>query len=46
MPYKRIGRKVYSKSIGRWRLKQTAKNVNNAKAALRLLNSLENKKWR
>ena len=44
MPYKRIGMKIYSKSTGKWRLKQTAKTINNAKATIRLLNMLEAKK--
>lgn len=41
MPYRVIGDKIYSKSSGRWRLKQTAKNAANAKAALRLLYGIE-----
>lgn len=41
MPYKRIGRKVFKKEQGRWKLKQTAKNVENAKSTLRLLRGIE-----
>jgi hypothetical protein len=41
MPYKLIGKTIYSKSTGKWRKKQTAKSVKNAKAALRLLYGLE-----
>lgn len=44
MPYKRIGSNIYHKKDGKWVIKQQCKNVNNAKAALRLLESLENKK--
>ncbi len=43
MPYKIIKNKVYTKSTGRWKLKQTCKSVGNAKKAIRLLRGLENK---
>ena len=41
MPYKRIGRTIYTKATGRWKKKQTAKNIPNAKKALKLLEGLE-----
>lgn len=41
MPYKRIGNKVYHKKGGKWKVKQTCKNKENAEAALRLLRGLE-----
>jgi len=41
MPYKRIGRVIYHKKGGRWRVKQVCRTVENAKAALRLLQALE-----
>jgi len=40
MPYKRIGKRVYTKKTGRWRLKQTCRSVGNAKKALKLLRGL------
>jgi len=39
MPYKRIGRTVYSKKGARWRKKQKCKSVANAKSAIRLLHA-------
>jgi len=41
MPYKRISNKIYTKTTGTWKLKQTCLNIPNAKTALRLLNSIE-----
>jgi len=41
MPYKRIGRKIFTKSGGNWKLKQTAKTLENAKKTMRLLQGLE-----
>ena len=41
MPYKIIGKTVYSKASGKWKKKQTTKSVSNAKAAVRLLHGLE-----
>lgn len=41
MPYKISGNKVYSKSGGRWHVKQTAKNPTNALKAVRLLRGIE-----
>jgi hypothetical protein len=41
MPYKRIGKKIYHKKQGRWKLKQTCKSVANAKKAMRFLSGLE-----
>jgi len=49
MPYKRIGKVVYTKRTGNWRVKQHCKSVVNAKKAIRLLNGIESgsiKKWR
>lgn len=46
MPYKRIGQKIYRKRKGKWELKQTAENIPNAKAALRLLRGIEGGEWR
>ncbi|RLG13669.1 MAG: hypothetical protein DRN66_03740 [Candidatus Nanohalarchaeota archaeon] len=43
MPYKRIGRKIYTKRTGTWKLKQTCTSIHNAKSALRLLNQIEAK---
>lgn len=44
MPYKRKGKKIYSKASGKWKLKQTAKSVENAKKTLKLLYGLESNK--
>ena len=41
MPYKRIGKKIYTKATGRWRLKQTCHSVAKATRALKLLRGLE-----
>ena len=41
MPYKRVGKKVMHKKGGKWLVKQTAKSVKNAKAAIKLLNAIE-----
>jgi hypothetical protein len=41
MPYKRKGKLIYHKKGGIWKIKQRCKSVDNAKAALRLLESLE-----
>lgn len=41
MPYKRIGSKIYTKSSGTWRLKQTCKSVSSAEKAIKLLRGLE-----
>jgi len=46
MPYKLIGKKVMHKKNGRWSLKQTATSIPKAKATLRLLYYLENKRRR
>ena len=37
MPWKRVGKKIYKKSGGKWVVKQVAKSVDAAKAALRIL---------
>jgi len=41
MPYKRVGRRIYKLVGGRWVLRSTCKNVENAKRQLRLLNAIE-----
>ena len=41
MPYKLIGKTIYSKASGKWRKKQTAKSRVSAKRAMRLLQGLE-----
>lgn len=41
MPYKTIGNKVYSKSSGKWRLKQTCRTAGAAQKAIRLLRGIE-----
>lgn len=41
MPYKIIGKTIYTKRSGKWRKKQTARTVANAKRALKLLRGLE-----
>ena len=42
MPYKLIGKTIYTKSTGKWKKKQTGKSVASAKRALKLLRGLEN----
>jgi hypothetical protein len=39
--YKRVGNKVYSKSSGEWKLKQTCKSAASAKGAIRLLQGIK-----
>jgi len=41
MPYKIVGRTIYHKKGGKWSIKQKAKSVANAKAAMRLLHGIE-----
>ena len=43
MPYKRVGKVIYTKSSGKWKVKQTCKSVTNAKGAMKLLHYLEGK---
>ena len=45
MPYKRVGKVIYTKSSGRWRVKQRASSVENAKRAIRLLRGIESGEW-
>lgn len=45
MPYKRIGKRIYHKKGGKWRLKQTATSEEKAKATMRLLQGIEHG-WR
>ena len=41
MPYKLIGKTVYSKATGKWKKKQRCKSVASSKRALTLLRGLE-----
>jgi hypothetical protein len=41
MPYKRIGKKVYHKVNGHWRVKQHATSIVNANKTIRLLYGIE-----
>lgn len=41
MPYKRIGKTIYTKKTGRWKKKQISKTIASAKRALRLLRGIE-----
>ena len=41
MPYKSIGRNVYHKKGGKWRLKQVASSPAKAKSTVRLLYGIE-----
>jgi len=41
MPNKRIGRVIYHKVGGRWKVKQRCTSVTNAKKALNLLSGVE-----
>lgn len=41
MPYKVIGRTVYTKKSGKWKKKQTCKSPAAAKRAIKLLRGLE-----
>lgn len=41
MPYKLVGNTIYHMKNGKWSVKQRAKNLKNAKAAMRLLYAIE-----
>ena len=41
MPYRRVGRKVYHKKGGKWKVKQTCKSEAAAKSAIRLLHGVK-----
>jgi hypothetical protein len=41
MPYKRVGKTIYTKASGKWKKKQTAKSVAAAKKAMSLLRGVE-----
>lgn len=41
MPYKREGRKIFHKVGGRWKVKQVATSIENAKSAIKLLRGVE-----
>ena len=43
MPYKRVGRTIYTLKGGKWKKKAIAKSVENAERMLRLLRALEHK---
>ena len=45
MPYRREGKKIYSKAGGKWHLKQVATSIANAKKALKLLYGIESGNW-
>lgn len=46
MPYKIIGKKVYHKKGGKWKVKQTASSTAKARATVRLLRGIEHGYWR
>jgi len=46
MPYKRVGRTIYTKKSGKWKKKAVCKTVENAKRMLRLLRGIETGKWK
>lgn len=46
MPYKRIGRTVYTKSGGTWHKKQTCGTIADAERAMRLLQGVEHGDWK
>ena len=41
MPYKLVGKTIFTKKTGKWQRKQTAKTVANAKKTMLLLHGLE-----
>lgn len=41
MPYKRVGKTVYTKSSGKWKKKQTCGSVAAAKKAMSLLQGIK-----
>lgn len=41
MPYKLVGKVIYTKSSGQWKVKQRCSSVANAEKALRLLRGIE-----
>lgn len=43
MPYKRYGRIIKHLKNGRWLIKQKCQDINKAKAAIRILHSIESK---
>lgn len=46
MPYKRIGTRILHLKKGKWKTKQTATSIPNAKATLRLLTQIEMSKMK
>ena len=44
MPYKRVGKVIYTKSTGRWKVKQRCRSVPNAKSAMRILRGIEERR--
>lgn len=41
MPYKQVGKVIYSKASGTWKKKQECSSVANAEKAMKLLQGLE-----
>ena len=41
MPYKKVGKTIYTKATGKWRKKQTCRSVSAAERAIKLLRGLE-----
>lgn len=41
MPYRRVGKTIYTKATGKWKKKQICKSIAAAERALKLLRGLE-----
>ncbi len=41
MPYRRVGKVIYTKSSGAWKVKQRASSIANAKKTIKLLYGLK-----
>lgn len=46
MPYKSVGKKVYTEKGGEWKLKQTCTSAENAQRAVRLLRGIKEGDWK
>ena len=46
MPYKRVGKTIYTKSSGNWKKKQTCGSIKAAEKAMNLLRGMEHGNWR
>ena len=44
MPYRRVRNVIYTKSSGRWKVKQKCRSEDNAKSAMRLLQRIEGRR--